>query len=270
MEFKYNVTGAERKRLVNALAEQMECRPFYKGAPSFAYEIGACTVDKNGCVTFEDSIDSDEVEQLVEALLEIGFTPEPAFEDLQMTQEEELGLGRQHQDPAGEDGMQPQDTETASNEETPLRADRLSIGLPRDGLTDTGLRNLCLLIASKARLLQRALGSSDLPVAADDHKIYFDWFPAPSSSDELDAYTKLVTALVSMAKAQKRVTAVERETDNDKYAFRCFLLRLGFIGEEYKAARKILLRNLSGNGAFKAARKPVSARESADSTSMEM
>lgn len=54
-----------------------------------------------------------------------------------------------------------------------------------------------------------------------------------------------------MAKTQKRVTAKEKETDNQKYAFRCFLLRLGFIGDDYKAARKILLRNLEGSGAFK-------------------
>ena len=36
-----------------------------------------------------------------------------------------------------------------------------------------------------------------------------------------------------------------------EYAFRCFLLRLGFIGDEYKAVRKILLANLSGSSAFK-------------------
>ena len=35
------------------------------------------------------------------------------------------------------------------------------------------------------------------------------------------------------------------------YAFRCFLLRLGFIGDEYKAARRVLLKNLTGNGAWK-------------------
>ena len=34
-------------------------------------------------------------------------------------------------------------------------------------------------------------------------------------------------------------------------SFRCFLLRLGFIGKEYKTARKILLRNLTGNSAFR-------------------
>ena len=54
-----------------------------------------------------------------------------------------------------------------------------------------------------------------------------------------------------MARTQKRITAKEKEVDNEKYAFRCFLLRLGFIGAEYKAERKILLRNLSGSSAFK-------------------
>ena len=57
-----------------------------------------------------------------------------------------------------------------------------------------------------------------------------------------------------MAKVQKRVTATEQPVENEKYAFRCFLLRLGFIGAEYKEARKILLKNLSGNAAFKGTR----------------
>ncbi|MBD5535004.1 MAG: virulence protein, partial [Lachnospiraceae bacterium] len=54
-----------------------------------------------------------------------------------------------------------------------------------------------------------------------------------------------------MSKEQKRITAKEKAVDNEKYAFRCFLLRLGFIGTEYKGERKILLKNLSGSSAFK-------------------
>ena len=54
-----------------------------------------------------------------------------------------------------------------------------------------------------------------------------------------------------MSRNAKRVTATEKPVDNEKYAFRCFLLRLGFIGSEYKAERKILLKNLSGSSAFK-------------------
>ena len=43
----------------------------------------------------------------------------------------------------------------------------------------------------------------------------------------------------------------EKMVENEKYAFRCFLLQLGFIGDEYKAARRVLLKNLTGNGAWK-------------------
>ncbi|MBR4450324.1 MAG: hypothetical protein IKS39_00635 [Clostridia bacterium] len=43
----------------------------------------------------------------------------------------------------------------------------------------------------------------------------------------------------------------DKEVPNEKYAFRCFLLRLGFIDDDYKTARKILLRNLEGNTAFR-------------------
>ena len=54
-----------------------------------------------------------------------------------------------------------------------------------------------------------------------------------------------------MARNAKRVNAKEKDTDNEKYAFRCFLLRLGFIGAEFKTERKILLRNLTGSSAFR-------------------
>ena len=57
-----------------------------------------------------------------------------------------------------------------------------------------------------------------------------------------------------MSKEQKRINATEKEVTNEKYAFRCFLLRLGFIGAEYKADRKILLKNLTGSSAFKTAK----------------
>lgn len=54
-----------------------------------------------------------------------------------------------------------------------------------------------------------------------------------------------------MARTQKRVTAKEKDTQNDKFTLRLFLIRLGFIGDEYKTARKILLGNLTGNSSWK-------------------
>ena len=83
----------------------------------------------------------------------------------------------------------------------------------------------------------------------------FPWFSGEPTADEVKAYTHFVSALCEMARNAKRVTAKEKETDNEKYAFRCFLLRLGFIGDAYKTERKILLRNLSGSSAFKSGSK---------------
>ena len=54
-----------------------------------------------------------------------------------------------------------------------------------------------------------------------------------------------------MAKTQKRISPHRKDVENEKYAFRCFLLRLGFIGEQFKDDRKELLKYLSGNSAFK-------------------
>ena len=79
----------------------------------------------------------------------------------------------------------------------------------------------------------------------------FPWFSGDADGDEVKAYSMLVERLCSAAKEKQRITAKERAVENPKYAMRCFLLSLGFIGDEYKAARKILLRNLSGSGAFK-------------------
>jgi len=249
MEMKYNVNGADRKRLVAAVSEILDIPQKYLGAPTFAYEVDYFTVDKNGTVSFDDRADSDEVEMLVEALLEKGFEPEPRFDDLQMTEEEELGLGRQRRDPVGEDGMQPDDV--PDEDELEEAGDSLILSYSRKDISDAALENLRQLVASKETLIKKALAVNALPIEVDEEKVSFPWFTGFPQPEEISAYAHFTGKLIGMAKTQKRVTAKEKDLDNDKYAFRCFLLRLGFIGGEYKAARKILLRNLSGSGAFK-------------------
>jgi hypothetical protein len=69
--------------------------------------------------------------------------------------------------------------------------------------------------------------------------------------DEAKAYTEFIAAICRMSKGQKRISATERSTDNEKFTFRVFLIRLGFVGDEYKVTRRILLRNLSGNSAWR-------------------
>jgi hypothetical protein len=63
-----------------------------------------------------------------------------------------------------------------------------------------------------------------------------------------------------MANSLRWVTATSKELENEKYAFRCFLLRLGFIGAEYKTTRKLLLSSLAGNASYKEQKAEVSPK----------
>lgn len=255
----YYVTGSERKRLVTAIAEITECTVKYKSAPTFAYEADYFTIDKNGAVSFDDRADSEEIENLIERLLEKGFKAAPAFEGLQMTEEEELGLGRQrHEDPQGENGMQ------ASDVPEPDEDIGLVIEMPRSSFTDTALDNLKQLVESKGKLIKKALGTETIELDIANDKVRFPWFEDGTDPDAVKAYTHFVAALCEMARVQKRITAKEKETDNDKYAFRCFLLRLGFIGSAYKEERRILLCNLSGSSAFRDGQKKGFSQDDLD------
>jgi len=107
------------------------------------------------------------------------------------------------------------------------------------------------LVQSKATLIKKALGTDRLTIEQTDDRLCFPWFSGSLTSEEVNAYARFIGALCAMAKNQQRVTATEKVYDNEKYAFRCFLLRLGFIGPDYKEERKILLSKLTGSAAFK-------------------
>ncbi|MGN0802992.1 MAG: virulence protein [Candidatus Faecivicinus sp.] len=143
-------------------------------------------------------------------------------------------------------GFFPEEAEPVAEEHTGL-----TVSLPMDGFTETALDNLRKLVEAKATLITKALGTDRLDITAADDKISFPWWDRQPEPDEAQAYMSFLAALCSMAKETKRVLAKETDVESEKYAFRCFLLRLGFIGDESKAARKILVRNLSGHSAFR-------------------
>jgi hypothetical protein len=68
---------------------------------------------------------------------------------------------------------------------------------------------------------------------------------------ELKSYIQLCLALSEMAKKLKTASPKEPQRENPKFAMRTWLMRLGFIGEEFKTAREILTRNLEGDTAFR-------------------
>lgn len=131
--------------------------------------------------------------------------------------------------------------------------------MPREGFSEEAYGNLQKIIASKATLLKKAIGTDRLDIETTAETLRFPWFTLHGLDGEADAYTRLIAALCQMAKSQKRVTAKERDSGNDKFTMRLFLIRLGFIGDEYKTARKILLRNLTGNSSWKSGHRPEQA-----------
>ena len=228
MTITINALGAERKRLVKTIAEWLGEDVHYCGAPTFAYEIGRFTVEKSGSLTFSDMLDSEVVERLLEHIYDEGF-------DIDQSHTEE------------------DDTDSTENVIGDLSG--ISIQLPASEFTESTLANLQAIIDAKGNLIKKALKAEALPVNRLGDRIDFPWFRPYADPQEVQAYMHCVTALCEMAKTQKRITAKEKEVDNEKYAFRCFLLRLGFIGEQFKAERKILLRNLTGSSAFKSGAK---------------
>lgn len=171
-----------------------------------------------------------------------------AFDDLRMDGREELGLGHTRRENfQGENGMRTDDIP---------EPDELVIEIPLDGFTPEKLDNLAKLVNAKAPLLKAALGTDDLPIKQTTDTLQFPWFRGTIDAEHTEAYATLVSLLCKTAVEKKRITAKERDgIDNPKYAMRCFLLSLGFIGDEYKAARKILLSRLEGNSSWKNGKK---------------
>ena len=214
MEFKitYEVKGQRRKELVQVISEFLNTIPKYKGVPTCAYEIGDLVVDREGAVILNDSMTPAEIDRMVTVLEEQGFQPTNY----------------------GENAF-----------------DGIEVAMPRDMFTDKAIENLHKIVNAKGELISKAIGTMDLRIIENDVKVKFPWFPRTEDSEEVAHYTQFTEALCKMAIERNRVASTPRKSENEKYDFRCFLLRLGFIGDEYKALRKFLLRNLTGNAAFK-------------------
>lgn len=221
MVIKYNVTGAERKRLVAALSNLMGVKAKYLGMPSMAYEVSDFIIDKNGNLELSDKANRTEIERVARHLASEGFIAE---EEISATE------GRQ----------------TADSEEFGL-----TVSMPRSNFSEGALENLQALVEAKGELIRHALDVEELPIEISEDEVSFPWFEELPTPEEIKAYTHFISALSEMAINQKRITVKEKEVENEKYVFRCFLLRLGFIGKDYKDERKILLRNLTGSSAFK-------------------
>lgn len=243
----------EKKEIIKVLGEHFGVKPKYMGVPSFAYQIETAneilTVDRAAKIT---TLEGKEVE--LETLLNAANV---------------------------EETIKPTAIETTT----------IEVAVPMEGHTGTTLRNLVNIIYSKQALIKKSLGIAGNIVEDDFSKgineakietledfktttesigekhcsgIAFDFsdntitfkFLEDATPEKVEAYTNLIALLNQNAKALKHASAKAKDTDNDKFTFRVFLIRLGMIGDEYKVARKVLLENLEGNSAFRSGSKP--------------
>jgi hypothetical protein len=244
--FTQKVIGQERKAIAALISEITGEPVIYAGVPSFAYKVGGWSLGKSGII-LSPQTNITEVSTL-RAVIDVLKT---------------AGL-------------------TAEGDATLI--------LSAEAHTGGTLRNLCNLISSKGKLLAKALGrdneaipqtlvedlnNTPIDTVEDFMRVYNSgleagryvnsgdiwldhlpneiglcFFNATLNADEVFAYITLAQKLNEMAITQKHTSSRQKSTENEAYTMRCYLLRLGFIGDEYKTSRKLLLSKLNGNRAY--------------------
>lgn len=222
MVLHFNADSEKRKLMVKEIESVLGEKAKYCGVPSCSYQIRGFNVGKNGELTVNDNEGVDEMSKVINACVKItGSSPT----ELQTMSEKE-----------------------PTEEECEIEEMGLTISLP---IQKANAENLKAILDSKSSLIKHALGVGDLAFETEEDKISFPWFSSRLDPEIIETYTRFISALCEMSVKQSRVQAKEKELDNEKYTFRCFLLRLGFIGEKFKKDRKILLKNLVGSASYK-------------------
>ena len=213
MIIELSLTGNERKELVKAVSEIIGAPAVYQYMPTCAYIISKdYTVTKAGNLEISDSADSKETQHLIDELIRRGYNIPTAEE----TDEE----------------------------------NSLTVEMPLELVNKPTLERLRRIIENKGELFKTAFKTDSLDIIVDEEKVCFPWFSV-EQYDDTSAYCTFISMLCEFAKNQSRINNKPETTDNPKYTMRCYLLRLGMIGADYKAVRKVLLRNLSGSSAFR-------------------
>ena len=236
------LTTDNRKTVATRLSKITGMDSHYTKAPRFAYEIGTYSIEKDGCLITTEGADLQPLLTLAaEGLIE-NFTT-PTTEPINVT-----------------------------------------VKVPIEKHTGNSLRNLINLVYTRATLINKALGTnftvSDGLIEAlkDDEKIKilkdcreiievhsselhgisivadsitFSTLPETADAETVNTFTVLCGMMNKQALDQKRIQAKAVNEDNEKYALRIWLTRLGMNGPEYKETRKSLMANLSGNAAFR-------------------
>ena len=173
MTIYYKAT--DRKPLVKAISEITGAKAVYLKTPTYAYQIDYFTVTREGNLAFDDMADSEEIENLIEALAQRGFIAESSEYD------------SPQQEPVTDEEEPLEDLPPAEDEFSGI-----CISMPRSLFTDANLENLKGIIAAKGNLIKKALGADELPLEITDTKVSFPWFPGIPTPDEMKAYDTFI------------------------------------------------------------------------------
>lgn len=237
---KIQGTDKDRKLTVQALENATGLKRTYLGAPTFTFTVGDYSILRDGSVEVPDeSCDMEVIRSLVsEGLLE-----------------------------------------------SPEEPDSLTVELPLEGHTGATLMNLINMIHSRQFLLNQSVGrpgafhidetarqklATDVPETAQEFaekmaavgaekfrgiiisdRIRFTGFPLSEDPEVNQAHIQLAAQMNARAREKQRVNPKTADSVNQKYSFRVWLINIGMAGPEYKDARKVLLKNLSGHSAFR-------------------
>lgn len=129
-------------------------------------------------------------------------------------------------------------------------SEKLTVQMPRDSLDDRTLNRVRRILENKGELFKAAFKTDSIEFQVTEKTVDFPWFTIEQDGDA-NAYCTFISMLCEFAGNQKRINNKPDISDNPKYSLRCFLIRLGMVGAEFKAARRVLLRNLPGSSAFR-------------------
>ena len=218
MIIELGLTGNDRKELVKVVSEIIGAPAVYQYMPTCSYIIDGCyAVTKDGALDISNQADEMEVQHLIDELIHRGYNI-PTAED-----------------------------ETTASED---KENSLTVELPLELIDDSTIDRLRKIVENKGELFKSAFKTDSLEIQTTEKTVDFPWFTVEQDGDA-DAYCTFISMLCEFAKNRNRINNKPDTSDNEKYAFRCFLIRIGMVGTEYKAARKVLLRNLTGSSAFR-------------------
>lgn len=215
----------DRKELVKILSQHLGLKAKYLGVPSFAYEIGEFTVTREGTIINKagDEMNLDEI-----------LSP--------------------------------------SSEEENFHIEETNIVIPLEGHSVSSLKTLMNMIFSKQLLIKNSFNLEENLIeeeiieklntcqsieefrgnlVSENIKMDYKNISFILTTDLARTAALFFGLLNEKSKVLRYASAKPSITDNEKYAFRTWLIRLGMVGNEYKEDRKELLENLSGNSAFR-------------------